>query len=328
VDAAEERTTVPLSRTIMQRTESTGLTVAQVAERVADGRTNAVTAQTSKSVGAIVRGNVFTVFNALLATLFVIVLATGRWQNALFGFVIVANAAIGIYQELRAKRTLDRLAVLNVANSRVVRGGTLVELEPADLVADDLVELRAGDQVPADGVVHSSNSLEIDESLLSGESEPVVKQPGDDVQSGSIVVAGQGRIQATAVGADAYATRLASEAKRLTLVHSELVAGTNQLLRWISLVMVVVAPLLLWSQFHSSDNHGWREAVTGVVAALVGMVPEGLVLLTSLAFMLGTVSLARKQTLVQELPAVEGLARVDVVCLDKTGTLTYGDIIF
>jgi cation-transporting ATPase E len=328
VDAAEERTIVPLARTIGQRTESTGLTVAQVAERVADGRTNAVTAQTSKSVGAIVRGNVFTVFNALLATLFVIVLATGRWQNALFGFVIVANATIGIYQELRAKRTLDRLAVLNVANSRVVRGGTVVELEPADLVADDLVELRAGDQVPADGVVHSSNSLEIDESLLTGESEPVVKQPGEDVQSGSIVVAGQGRFQATAVGADAYATRLASEAKRLTLVHSELVAGTNQLLRWISLVMVVVAPLLLWSQFHSSDNHGWREAVTGVVAALVGMVPEGLVLLTSLAFMLGTVSLARKQTLVQELPAVEGLARVDVVCLDKTGTLTYGDIIF
>jgi cation-transporting ATPase E len=311
-----------------ERTGTGGLTSAQVAERVLDGRTNAVTAQTSRSVSSIVRGNVFTVFNALLATLFVVVLTTGRPQNGLFGLVIVANSAIGIYQELKAKRTLDRLAVLNVSDSRVVRDGEIHEVPIAELVADDLVELRTGDQVPADGIVLDSQGLEIDESLLTGESEPVVKHPDDGVQSGSIVVAGQGRFQATAVGEAAYATKLAAEAKRLTLVHSELVAGTNRLLRWISLIMLVVAPLLLWSQFNSSDNHGWQEAITGVVAALVGMVPEGLVLLTSLAFVLGTVSLARKQTLVQELPAVEGLARVDVVCLDKTGTLTHGDIIF
>ncbi len=199
-------------------------------------------------------------------------------------------------------------------------------LDVAEVVADDLLELRSGDQVPADGIVVDSDGLEIDESLLTGESDPIAKNVDDEVRSGSIVVAGSGRFQATAVGHEAYATKLAIEARRFTVTQSELVAGTNKLLRWIALIMVVVGPVLLWSQFRSKDNHGWQEAVTGTVAALVGMVPEGLVLLTSLAFMVGVVSLARKQTLVQELPAVEGLARVDVVCLDKTGTLTHGDI--
>ena len=270
----------------------------------------------------------FTVFNGLLTALFVCILLTGRWQNGLFGLVIVANSAIGIFQEVRAKRTLDRLAVLNAPRARVVRDGSVTEVEVGDVVADDLLELRSGDQVLADGVVHESDGLEIDESLLTGESDPVGKEPSDDVRSGSIVVAGQGRFQATAVGADAYATKLAAEARRFTLAHSELRAGTNTLLRWISLIMLVVGPFLLWSQFRTADNETWQDAVTGTVAALVGMVPEGLVLLTSLAFIVATMTLARKQTLVQELPAVEGLARVDVVCLDKTGTLTQGDIVY
>jgi cation-transporting ATPase E len=306
----------------------TGLSAAQVAERVAAGRTNAVEQRTSRTTVEIVRANVFTVFNGLLATLFVLTIATGRWQNALFGGVIVANAAIGIVQELRAKRTLDRLAVLNAVTARVVRDGEVGEVALGEVVEDDLVELRAGDQVPADGAVVESAGLELDESLLTGESDPVPKAPGDEVRSGAIVVAGQGRFHATGVGARAYATQLAVEARRFTITHSELVAGTNRLLRWISLMMLVVGPVLLWSQFRSKDNNGWQEAVTGAVAALVGMVPEGLVLLTSLAFAIATVTLARRQTLVQELPAVEGLARVDVVCLDKTGTLTHGDVEF
>jgi P-type E1-E2 ATPase len=198
----------------------------------------------------------------------------------------------------------------------------------ADIVLDDLLALRTGDQVAADGSVRASTGLELDESLLSGESEPIAKDVGDPVRSGSIVVAGSGQMQATAVGANAYATRLTTEARRYRVTHSELVAGTNRILKWISVTLVVVTPLLVWSQFRSADNHGWREAVTGTVAALVGMVPEGLVLLTSLAFMVATISLARRSTLVQELPAVEGLARVDVLCLDKTGTLTSGDIRF
>ena len=309
-------------------TPATGLTDAEVAERVAAGRTNAVESRTSRTVPEIVRANVFTMFNGLLLTLFVIILATGRWQNGLFGGVILANSAIGIFQEVRAKRTLDRLAVLNAPHARAVRQGTVTELEVGDVVQDDLLELRSGDQVPADGTVTGANGLEVDESLLTGEADPIAKDQGDEVRSGSIVVAGQGRFQATAVGADAYATKLATEARRFTVTHSELVAGTNKLLKWISVVMLVVGPILLWSQFRTKDNHGWQDAVTGTVAALVGMVPEGLVLLTSLAFMLGTLTLARRQTLVQELPAVEGLARVDVVCLDKTGTLTHGDVAF
>jgi cation-transporting ATPase E len=309
-------------------TTSQGLSAAEVAERVAEGRTNAVEQRTSRTTLEIVRANIFTVFNGLLATLFALTLATGRWQNALFGGVIVANAAIGIVQELRAKRTLDRLAVLNAVTARVVRDGEVVEVALGEVVEDDLVELRAGDQVPADGEVVESAGLELDESLLTGESDAIAKAPGDEVRSGAIVVAGRGRFAATGVGASAYATQLAVEARRFTITHSELVAGTNRLLRWISVMMLVVGPVLLWSQFHSGDNKGWQDAVTGAVAALVGMVPEGLVLLTSLAFAIATVTLARRQTLVQELPAVEGLARVDVVCLDKTGTLTHGDVQF
>ena len=312
----------------MQTRVAYGLSAAEVAERVAAGRTNAVEQRTSRTTLEIVRANVFTVFNGLLATLFALTLATGRWQNALFGGVIVANAAIGIVQELRAKRTLDKLAVLNAVTARVVRDGAVVEVALGEVVEDDLVELRAGDQVPADGTVVDSRGLELDESLLTGESDPIAKAPADDVRSGAIVVAGQGRFHATGVGAGAYATQLAVEARRFTITHSELVAGTNRLLRWISVMMLVVGPVLLWSQFRSKDNEGWQDAITGAVAALVGMVPEGLVLLTSLAFALATVTLARRQTLVQELPAVEGLARVDVVCLDKTGTLTHGDVQF
>ncbi len=309
-------------------TPTTGLTAAEVAERVAAGRTNAVELRTSRTVPEIVRSNVLTFFNGLLLALFLVTMATGRWQNGLFGGVIVANAAIGIVQEVRAKRTLDRLAVLNAPHARVVRDGVTAEIEVGDVVADELVALRAGDQVTADGVVLDSDGLEIDESLLTGESDPVAKSPGEEVRSGSIVVAGRGRFQATAVGAEAYATKLAIEARRFALAHSELVAGTNRILRWISVVLLIVGPLLLWSQFRSKDNDGWRDAVTGTVAGMVGMIPEGLVLLTSLAFMLATVTLARQQTLVQELPAVEGLARVDIVCLDKTGTLTHGDVVF
>ncbi|HEY0166668.1 MAG TPA: HAD-IC family P-type ATPase [Jatrophihabitans sp.] len=310
-------------------TPHSGLSGAEVAERVARGQANVTDSRTSRTIGEIVRSNVLTVFNALLVTLFVVILFTGRWQNGLFGLVIIANAAIGIVQESRAKRTLDRLAVLNAPHARVVRDGVpAAEVAVAEVVLDDLLVVQAGDQVPADGTLRESSGLEIDESLLTGESEPVAKVAGDHVRSGSIVVAGQGQFQATAVGADAYVTRLTAEARRYRVTHSELVSGTNRLLRWISVALAVMAPLLVWSQFGSADNHGWRDAVTGTVAALVGMVPEGLVLLTSLAFMIATLSLARRSTLVQELPAVEALARVDVICLDKTGTLTYGDIRF
>jgi cation-transporting ATPase E len=309
-------------------TAGTGLSTAEVADRVAAGLTNATSAHTSRTVVQIIWTNVFTFFNGLLAALWLVAGATGRWQNATFGAVVVVNSAIGIVQEVRAKRTLDRLAVLNAPRARVVRQGTDHELPVADVVLDDLLVLRSGDQVPADGVVRTATGLAVDESLLTGEADAVGKEPGDAVWSGSIVVAGQSRVQAVGVGDSSYAARLAAEARHFTITFSELVAGTNRLLRWIAVVLVVVGPAVLWSQFHTAENTGWRDAVTGTVAALVGMIPEGLVLLTTLAFMVATVSLARRQVLVQELPAVEGLARVDVVCLDKTGTLTYGDVRF
>jgi cation-transporting ATPase E len=306
-----------------------GLDAAAVRDRIDRGLVNAVGERTSRTIVEIVRANVLTRFNAILGTMLVLILAFGHLQDALFGIVLVTNALIGIVQEIRAKRTLDRLAVLNAPRARIVRDGTVREVAVEEVVLDDLVELRTGDQVPADGVVRSAAGLEIDESLLTGESDPVDKAPDGDAEvlSGSIVVAGTGRFQATRIGADAYARSLAREARRFTLVRSELMDGINLILKYITWAILVVGPLLFWSQLRDDDTN-FGESVTAAVAGVVGMVPEGLVLLTSIAFGVAAVTLARRQVLVQELPAVEGLARVDVVCLDKTGTLTEGIVEF
>jgi len=306
-------------------TPATGLTADDVRDRVARGLTNEARERTSRTYREIIRANVLTRFNAILGTMLVVILVVGPIQDATFGLILVANALIGIVQEIRAKHTLDRLAVLSAPRARVVRDGVLAEIAVEGVVLDDLLELRTGDQVPADGVVRAADGLEIDESLLTGEADPIDKAIDAELLSGSIVVAGAGRFQATSVGADAYARKLASEARRFTLVQSELMDGINTLLRWIQYALFPVAALLLWRQLASNPVN---EALVGVVAAVVGMVPEGLVLLTSLAFGIAAVSLARRNVLVQELPAVEVLARVDVVCLDKTGTLTEGDVAF
>jgi cation-transporting P-type ATPase E len=303
-----------------------GLSAADVAARVARGQVNQADERTSRTLPEIIRANVFTRFNAILGSMLVLILVVGPIQDSLFGIVLVANALIGIVQEYRAKRTLDRLAVLNAPKATVVRDGESVELAVEEIVLDDLALLRAGDQVPADGIVTAAEGLEVDESLLTGEADPIAKSAADEVLSGSIVVAGAGRFQATGVGADAYARKLANEARRFTLVRSELMDGINTILRYVTWALLPTAALLALSQFRAHD--GWREAMSGVVAGVVAMVPEGLVLLTSLAFAVAAVTLARRQVLVQELPAVEGLARVDVVCLDKTGTLTEGTIEF
>jgi cation-transporting ATPase E len=309
------------------RTPDRGLTTAEVEERVARGDVNVTGERTSRTFAEIVKANVFTRFNAILGSMLVVILIVGPLNDALFGIVLVTNTLIGIVQEVRAKRTLDRLAVLSAPRARALRDGQLDDLAVEDIVLDDLLELRTGDQLPADGLLRTVDGLEIDESLLTGEAEPVDKQTGDEVLSGSFVVAGAGRFQTTRVGDDAYARKLAAEARRFTLVYSELVAGINQILRYVTWAIFIAGGLLLYSQFAISDE-AWREAVTGAVAGVVGMVPEGLVLLTSVAFAVAAVTLARRKVLVQELPAVEGLARVDVVCLDKTGTLTEGDVVF
>jgi cation-transporting ATPase E len=303
-----------------------GLGPDEVRARVERGQTNGGAQPTSRSLAEILRANVLTRFNAILGALLVAILAVGHPQDGLFGIVLVSNALIGIVQELRAKRTLDRLAVLSAPRARVVRGGEEVELAVEDVVLDDVVVLAGGDQVVADGEVVAATGLELDESLLSGESDPLDKRPGDPVLSGSFAVAGRGLYRATAVGPDAYARKLAAEARQFAPARSELMDGINRILRYVTWAIFPVAALLLSGQLRA-DN-GAVEAVSGTVAGLVGMVPQGLVLLTSIAFGVAAVTLARRRLLVQELPAIEGLARVDVVCFDKTGTLTDGTIVF
>lgn len=306
-----------------------GLSFKQVAHARAADETNEFDNSSSRSIVAILRANVFTIFNAILASAVVVVLAVGSWQDAVFGFVLLLNTLTGTIAELRAKRALDNLAVLAAPTAHVIRDGEAKDIEVSQVVLGELLELRSGDQVPADGQVLSSNGCEIDESILTGESVAVRKHENDQVLSGTTVIGGSARIRVTAVGEHSYANRLAMEARKYSVVTSELQEGTNRVLTWISWVIVPMTLLLLWSQLRvaggisgSLDSGQWKAAVVLAVAGVVGMVPQGLVLLTSVNFAAAAMTLARRKVLVQELPAVEVLARVDMLCLDKTGTLT------
>ena len=310
-----------------------GLSASQVRERVRQGLTNAYREPSSRSAAAILRTNLLTVFNAILGVALVAVLLVGQWVDALFGFVLVLNTATGTLAEVRAKRALDRLSVLQAPTAHVRREGREADVDVADIVLDDVVRLRSGEQVPADGELLSADGLEIDESILTGESDAVRPAPGARVLSGTTVTAGEGLMRATAVGEQAYAHRLAREARRFSKVGSELQEGTDRVLRWISWVIVPVALLLAWSQISAAGGWeaaratgAWRMATVAAIAGVVGMVPQGLVLLTSVNFATASLRLARRHVLVQELPAVEVLARVDTLCLDKTGTITTGRI--
>jgi cation-transporting ATPase E len=298
-----------------------GLTDAEVAQRVAEGKTNDVPTRAARSVSEIVRANVFTRINAILGVLLIIVLSTGSVINGAFGLLIIANSAIGIIQELRAKQTLDKLAIVGQAKPLVRRQSGTQAVLPDEIVLDDIIELGPGDQIVVDGEIVEEASLEVDESLLTGEADPIAKDTGDTVMSGSFVVAGSGAYRATKVGREAYAAKLADEASKFTLVNSELRSGINKILQFITYLLIPAGLLIIYTQLFTTDS-GWREAVLRMVGALVPMVPEGLVLMTSIAFAVGVVRLGRRQCLVNELPAIEGLARVDVVCADKTGTLT------
>ena len=250
-----------------------GLTRQEVAERVARGEVNDVPAVPSRTVREIVRANVLTRFNALLGSLLVVILIVGPIQDALFGFVLIANAGVGIFQELRAKRTLDRLAVLTSPHARIVREGRVREQPVNEVVLDDVLELQPGDQIVVDGEVLEAPALEVDESLLTGESEAVTKAAGDEVLSGSFVAAGSGRFRATRVGAEAYAAQLAEQGRRFTLTRSELRTGIDQILRIVTWLLVPTATLVLISQLRSSASV--PAALRGAVAATVAMVPEG-----------------------------------------------------
>jgi len=300
---------------------SFGLSDSEVQERVRAGKANGVPPTTGRTVAQIVRANVLTRFNAILGSLFVVAVVVGPPQDALFGVVLVANTAIGIFQEIRSKRVLDRLSVLAAPKCHVVRSGQVFDIPFEEIVLDDVIEIRRGDQIAVDGRVLTTQGLEVDESLLTGEAEAVPKPTGEPVLSGTFVVAGSGRIRATAVGQMSYARGLEAEARRFRLIRSELQHGTNQILRLVTWVMVPIGTALFVTQLVRSHQPS-ADALRGSVAGVAAMVPQGLVLLTSMAFAVGALRLARHRVLVQELAAVEGLARVDVLCIDKTGTLT------
>ena len=305
-----------------------GLSAAEVAERVARGAVNRVKDRTSRSVASIVRENVLTLFNAIIVGASIIVLLFGDLRDGIFGGVMVINAVIGIVSELRAKRTLDSLAIVDAPQASVLRDGTLSVIPARDVVLDDVIELTLGDQVSVDGTVLASAGLEIDESLLTGESRPVKKKEGDQLLAGTSVVAGSGCMVATAVGERVYAQGLSEQARAFTRTVSEIQVSINRVLQVVSVMLLPVVALTFYSQNRIAGGSGgdWREALVLSVASVIGMIPQGLVLLTSMNFAIGSATLARRGVLVQELPAVEVLARVDCLCLDKTGTLTTGGI--
>ena len=297
-----------------------GLTSAEVQERVARGQTNDAPDPHSRSLGSIIKSNTLTWFNFLIGSMWVVMWFVAPFQDSLFGFVIVFNSLIGIIQEWRASRALAKLSVIGEARPMVRRDGADVEVRPAEVVLDDLVVLRPGDQLVVDGEVVSAEGLEVDESLLTGEADPVDKAVGDQVMSGSFVVAGSGTYVATRVGRDSFASGLTEQAKKFSQTRSELREDIAKFIRLASFLIPPVGLLLLISQLRA--NQSLDEAISGTIAGVVTMVPEGLVLLTSIAMAVAVVRLAQRKVLVQDLPAVEVLARVDTVCVDKTGTLT------
>lgn len=305
---------------------SSGLTSNEVEARRREGLANAVAKVSHRTYGEILRANIFTLFNAILAALLVVILLFGSIADALFGIILVLNALIGIVQEIRAKWTLEALVVLNAPKARALRDGHVSEIPIEEIVIDDILELRLGDQLAVDGTVVASDGLEIDESLLSGESLPIGKNAGDVAYSGSFVVAGSGRFKVTQVGAKTYVQTLTAEARTFALSRSELMAGIDAFLRYVVWALIIVAPFLFFTQVHFLGSVS--GAVPRTVAGLVGMVPQGLVLLTTIAFAVSVILLGRRKALVQELPAVESLARADVVCFDKTGTLTKNEVSF
>ncbi len=298
-----------------------GLTQVEVNRRIAAGETNDAPDANSRSLTSIIKENTLTWFNFLIGSMWIVMLIVAPWQDSLFGLVIVANTLIGTIQEYRASRTLEKLAVIGEAKPVVRRDGSDQEISSTQIVLGDLIVLRTGDQLVVDGEIEQSQGLEIDESLLTGEADPVDKHVGDSAMSGSFVVAGSGYMRATKVGRDSFAAGLTEAAKQFQITNSELRDAINKFIRYVSYFILPVGIALLLSQLFRAKLP-LDESIRGTIAGVVTMVPEGLVLLTSIAMAVAVIDLARKRVLVQDLPAVEVLARVDTVCADKTGTLT------
>jgi cation-transporting ATPase E len=297
-----------------------GLSSQEVDERVAACLTNDYVAPHSRSLADIVKANTLTPFNALLGTLWIVMMVVAPIQDALFGWVIVANTGIGIVQEYRAARALAKLSVIGEVRPKVRRDGRDLDVRIGDVVRDDVVMVSTGDQIVVDGKVLASRGLEVDESLLTGEADAVPKQVGDAVMSGSFVVAGSGSMVATKVGAESFAANITVEASEFKRADSELQDSVMRFIRVVTILLIPIGALLTYSQLQADQS--LDDAIRGSIAGVITMIPEGLVLLTSIAMAVAVMRLAQRQALVQEMPAVEALARTDVVCVDKTGTLT------
>lgn len=302
--------------------ELRGLTSAEVEERVAAGKTNANTDVKTKSVAQILREHTFTLFNLVNAVLAVLVAITGQYRNMTFMFVVIINLVIGVVQEVRAKQMVDKLSILTAKKVSVIRDGNECELSVDDLVLDDIFMLKHGDQVPADAVVVSGGPL-MDESLLTGESNQIEKRPGDELFSGSFVVAGAVTARVCRVGLDGYAAKINAEAHYVKEISSEILSTLRTIIKYSTIALVPLGVgLFLRTVF--MDSASTNDAILSTVAAVVGMIPQGLVLLTSSVLAIATTRLGAKRVLVQQSYCVETLARVDTLCLDKTGTITSG----
>lgn len=299
-----------------------GLSEEEVAKRIAAGQRNVIQHKSSRTIPQILRTNVLTFFNLLNVILLLLVLSVGSIKNMFFILLAVANTLVGTIQEIRAKRTLDKLRILTISHIPVIRGGVQKEIPVDQLVPDDIMVLKTGCQIPADGVV-VEGSIDVNESLLTGESDSVYKTPGSDILSGSFVTSGTAVCRVTKVGEESYMEQIAKEAKIFKPVHSELRESMNKVLKFISIVILPIGIALFCKQYFVSDM-GYESAILDTVSAMLGMIPQGLVLLISTALALGVIRLSMRKTLVQELYCIETLARVDTLCLDKTGTITEG----
>ncbi len=312
------------TRSDSSQPELKGLTSEEVAQRVESGDVNVDAGVKTRSVKRIVRDNVCTLFNLVNAILAVLVLTTGSFKNMLFMIVIVCNTVIGIVQEVRSKRTTDRLSIIAGTKATVLRDGQRIEIALDQLVRDDVIALGRGDQVPADSVVLSGECA-MNESLLTGESNLIKKLPGDTLMSGSFVNSGTVLARVEHVGEENYAARISSEAKQRKAVNSQIMNSLNGIIKFVSCIMFPLGALLFASEFFGLGVER-NSAILSTTSAMVGMIPEGLILLTSTVLAVAVIRLAKSQVLVQQLYCIETLARVDTLCLDKTGTITTGEM--
>ncbi len=302
----------------------TGLTPEEVKQRVAAGQQNDPLPPLTRSIKQIFRDNLVTLFNLINVLLGVLVLVTGSYKNLLFLGVVVVNTAIGIFQEIRSKRQVDKLALLSESKSRIRRAGKIAAHPQEDIVQDDILEIGRGDQLPVDALIRQTAGLEVDESQITGESTPIIKTTGETLTSGSVILAGRAAVQATTVGHGSFVKQLAHSAKQKRRTASQLLTIINRIIKALTFAIIPLGVALFVSSMMRGQD--LNRAILGTVASMVGMIPEGLVLLTSVALAAGALTLGRRHVLVRELPAIEALARVDVLCLDKTGTITSGQL--